>query len=152
MRSLVNSMGLISLLLLRVAPVGADVRISNMNDLSLGSWSGSGDVEDSDSVCIYNNGGPNYLITASGSGTGGAFTLSSGGNTIAYTFQFQGSSGGYTTLSPNSGQGFSSADQVSDTCGGSTNASMRVRVTESSLMSAKKGSYSGTVNVQVDPN
>jgi len=123
-----------------------------MNDLTLGSWPGSGDVEDTDNVCVFNDGGPNYLITASGSGGGGAFTLSSGGNSVAYVFQFQGSSGGFTTLSPNSSQGFSSADQLSSTCSGGTNASMRVRVTESTLLGAKKGSYSGTVNVQVDPS
>lgn len=141
-----------ALTLFPTSSVHADVRISNMDNIGLGSWGGSGAVQSDDDVCIFNDGGPNYLVTASGSGGGGAFQLVSGGNNISYQMQFRGSSGGFTTLTANSSQGFSSANQVSDTCGGSTNATIRISVPESNLLAAAKGSYSGILSIQIDPN
>jgi len=130
----------------------ADVRISNMNNIGLGSWSGSGDVSDEDGVCIFNDGGPNYLITASGTGSGGSFRLTDSGNEVEFNVRFKGSSGGFTSLSPNSSHSFSAADQSDSNCSGGTNATIEISVSESDLLAAHKGSYSGTLNLQVDPN
>lgn len=132
---------------LSVLSAWADVRISNMNNIGLGSWDGSGDVTDEDGVCVFNDGGPNYLITASGSGGGGSFELSNGSESIDYEVRFKG-----TSISANNSHSFSGADEIDDSCGGGTNATVRITVPESELLDAHKGSYSGTLNLQVDPN
>jgi hypothetical protein len=142
---------LILLLAAAVQNAWADVRITNMNNIGLGTWNGSGDMQSDDDVCVFNDAGPGYLITASGNG-GGSFHLSSGANTVSYDVQFKGSSGSFSTLSPNNSHPFSSADQLDEGCGGGSNATIRIRVPENSLLDAQKGSYSGTLNVQVDPN
>jgi len=135
-----------------LAEARADVRISNMDNLGLGSWDGSGDVNDEDNVCVFNDSGPGYLITASGSGGGGAYELSNGSEAIQYEVRFKGSSGSFTSIGANSSHSFSAADETDSSCGGGTNASIRVTVQESELLKAHKGSYSGSLNVQVDPN
>lgn len=129
----------------------ADVRIVGVGDFSFGMWGGIGDLVNSDPVCVYNSASAAYTVTASGSGPGGDFTLVSGGNSLLYEVAFRGSAGGYVTLEANSPQSFSAANQVSNSCGGGTNADVRVTVSASNLQAASAGSYSGTLTVTVGP-
>ena len=139
-------------LLMPIAISMADVRISNMNDLNLGSWTGMSDLTTQDDVCVYNDAGPNYLMTAEGSGAGGSFLLQSGANNIAYSVDFKESGGSFTGLTATNSESFTGANQVSDTCGGSTNATVRITASNAALLAAASGSYSGTLYLQVDPN
>ena len=128
----------------------AQVRVFNVDDLSLGTWAGSGDLQTSDSLCIYNAGSTDYQITVDGSGGGGAYVLSNGGETLAYQVEFRGG-GGWVTLAPGIAQSFTGADSASDECNGLTVATIRITVSESNLLAAHQGNYSGNISILVSP-
>ncbi len=128
----------------------ADVQITKLDDLSFGTWGGSGDLEQTDQICIYNTVDANYRISAST--PSGNFRMNDGANILPYEIRFQGSSGGFVQLNYNSPTGFTAANTSSSNCGGSTNATLKVTVTESALSSAVSGNYSGTVSLLLEPN
>ena len=76
--------------------LGTAVRISGFSDMSFGAWSGTGDVEANDDLCVGRTGVPlfgsgPYRILASGDGAPGnpsAFTLTNGAHTINYNAYF----------------------------------------------------------------
>jgi hypothetical protein len=126
------------------------VRITSVDTLTFGTWSGSGDMFQTDGVCIYNDTSTNYRITATA--TEGSFIMTSGGNNLGYVVTFQGSSGGFVGLDYNTPTGFTAANMASETCGGSTNGNLRVTFTDASLSAAKSGSYSGSLILLLEPN
>lgn len=128
----------------------ADVQITDFDDLTFGSWSGSGDLEQSDQLCVYNSASANYKISATS--PSGNFKMNDGGNLLSYEVRFQGSSGGFVQLSYNSPTAFTAANTSSQTCGGGTNSTLKVTVTESALSAAAPGSYSGTITLLLEPN
>ncbi len=81
--------------------MGLNVRLSGLNDLALGTWSGSGDVAGDDNLCIGRTGigffgSGLYRILASGDGRPGnpaAFTLSNGATQIEYEAFFNDQTG-----------------------------------------------------------
>ena len=128
------------------------VQISRIDDIPLGAYTGGGDMTGADNLCVYtNNGG--YDITASGSGTGGAFELAQGLNTIPYTVEWATSAGagsgtGLTSGTPLAGLGgtFSTPD-----CGATDNAQVIVTVSNTDLGAAPTGPYSGVLTLMVAP-
>jgi hypothetical protein len=142
-------------------PAYATVAISNVGNLSLGTWSGGGDVTNNDDICIYNSAEGQYRITGTGSSSAGSgfyIATAGGSHSVAYTVGFKdssGTSGSYTTLTHNSSAGdFSGADQVSSDCssGASLNANVKVTVLSADLASAAAGSYQGTLTLVVSPS
>ena len=128
------------------------VRISGMDDFAFGSWSGSGNLTSSSTVCIYrSSGGGNYSVTASGSGAGSSFTVASGGSTIAYQVRWKQVGNSFSTLTASSPSSFAGASS-SLTCGGSDNAEMEVQFSAANLGAASAGSYSGTLTFIIAPN
>lgn len=131
----------------------AVVRISNMNDFAFGTWSGTGQLQSSDAVCIHDTqGNMNYGIRPRGSGTSFAFTVTNGTVTIPYSVEFQGSVGGMTTLTTNVKTVFNNANRTSSTCGGGTNATLRVTFTQANLEAAEAGSYTGVLTIILTRN
>jgi len=127
------------------------VQISNMNDISFGSWSGSLSMEQTDAVCIYNDSAnTNYKISATS--PGGVFRMTNGGNNLNFEVRFQGSSGGFVQLTHGSPSNFTAANISSSNCSGGTNATLKVTVTESDLAAAKAGTYSGSLSLLLEPN
>ncbi|MFM1848286.1 MAG: hypothetical protein RL417_1760 [Pseudomonadota bacterium] len=137
-------------LLVLLAPatsVSQDLMVTISSDISLGTWTGVGDKESSVGVCVYNSGGSGYSITASGSG--GGFSLTGTGGSIVYGVSFSdtGVSGTFAELTNGSSRSFSGADESSSNCGGSSNAGVRVTVSEAALGAAAPGNYSGTLTL-----
>lgn len=131
------------------------VRISGMGDFSLGNWVGGSFSPVENSLCIYKSEGTtSYRITPSGSGSGGAFTLSRGAATLAYRMSFRGSTGSAFefTAPPNQSNTFSHANQTSTNCGGVDNAYVKIWFNESALLAAPAGSYSGTLTLLLEPS
>lgn len=129
----------------------ATIIVNQLDDVPMGTWSGLGDMVQTMSHCS----GPSssrYRVTATGSGTGGAFTLSSGTSTLAYKVEYAGRTGGFTQLSP----GIALTGLNGDTqaqCVGLSRQSERVRITilAATLAAAPAGSYSGTLTLTVAP-
>jgi hypothetical protein len=129
-------------------------RVSGIDDIDLGTWSGSGDLAISDDICVWASGG-GYSITASGDGAGGAFTLGSGDNTVEYSVKWAdgGGSESGTALSSNAAlEGQTSTATSSDCDGGNDpSATVAVEIAENQLAGAAGGSYSGTITLVVAP-
>ena len=51
------------------------VQITNVGDINLGTWIGSGGLSGNDDVCIHRSNKGDYNITATGNGVGNVFTL-----------------------------------------------------------------------------
>jgi hypothetical protein len=131
------------------------VRISSLDDIALGTWSGSGDMTGSDNACVWST-TRKYQITATGSGTAGAFTLTNGGatpSTIAYSVQWAGTSGAGSGSAMTSGTALTgqTTSTTSTTCGGSTNSTLLIRVLDADLSSAPAATYTGTLTLVVAP-
>ena len=131
------------------------VRITGFADFSA-SFTGSGDIDENDDLCVYRNGPGNYRITGTGSGTASAFTITDGSNTIAYTPSFNdqsGTTGGSALTSGTPLTAQTGADTSSQDCSShaSDNANLRVLFNEADLLAAPGGSYSGTITLVVEP-
>lgn len=124
------------------------LRISAIDDVSFGAYSGNGDLSAEDSICIFNSASSSYRITFSTS-TGG-FNLASGANTLPFTLRYKAGGGSYQGMSYNSATQFGSADSSSQLCGGSTNASYEVSMTQAQLLSVRPGAYSATMTIVIE--
>jgi hypothetical protein len=109
------------------------------------------------SNCVWSNTSTKgYSITATGSGTSGAFTLANGSNTVPYSVQWAQSSGQTSGNALTSGTAL--AGQVSTaanpTCSTSptTTSSLIVGITAPNLQTMVAGaSYTGTLTLLVTP-
>lgn len=132
------------------------VRVSELNNVALGSWSGSGDMAASETFCVYsNNDSAGYTIgMSSPNKLGDAFRLANGDTSefVDYTLEFNDSVGGgagtpvASTTIP--GIGNNSAADCSDS---GDNATISVTVPQANLAAATPDSYADTVTLLVAP-
>jgi hypothetical protein len=149
----------VTLSLALAAPACAQsARIGGLEDVNFGAIPAALDQSRSQDVvvCSYRNNPQrvNYAVTASGSGSGGAFELSSGAGTLAYDVQWAdlpGLTGGTmlqagvpSTGFGNGATGFTCPQQP-DT------ASLTVTIRAADLASARAGSYSGSLQITIVP-
>jgi len=132
--------------------VPALARITAIDDIAFGTWTGTGPLSSTDDVCIWTS-NTGYSITASGSGTGGAFEMTDGTNTVPYTVKWDdvaGSSSG-TSLTSGSALAGQTSSATSTNCNGGSalTATLGIDVTESSLASAPVGTFTGTLTLLV---
>lgn len=125
-------------------------RISQLNDIPLGVWSGVGNLTGSDRLCIYRNSAGLYTIKATGSGAAGAFTLANGAATLPYTVTWNDGTGAVAMTTNVALANRANAWTAGDGCNGgaSNNATVAVTVTAASLAAATAtGSYSGVLTL-----
>lgn len=126
--------------------------ISDLNDFGFGSWSGSGQLQLTDGVCAHDSKlDSRYRIQIDGSGAGSAYTMSNGTQSLAYSVEYAGSDGVFSTMATAIRQRFQFADRILINCGGTTNGSIRITVSEANLLAAENGSYAGTITVIMTP-
>jgi hypothetical protein len=158
----VRMLGLACVALLATQAQAADeVRISRLSDVAFGSIANfSADYVRASDVCVYAKSPPgnNYRITASGSGTGGAFLLASGAATLPFEVQWADTPGrtSGTLLVPNrpavAQHSTAGAGDPGDCSKGSgTTASLVVILRSSAVAAAISGNYSGTLTLLVAP-
>ncbi|MBB3472913.1 spore coat protein U domain-containing protein [Sphingomonas sp. BK345] len=145
----------LSLVAVASPSVAQNVQVNGLSDVSFGSISGFGaDLTRSQSICAFSGLlGGRYTVTASGSGTGGAFTLANGAARLPYEVQWSTSAGqtSGTNLAANvplAGQTMLLSCPVLQT----TNASLIVILRSTALSAATAGSYSGTLTVILSAN
>ena len=146
---------LIPALLVCTPAYAANVQIFGLSDVSFGTLSSvSADVTSSQSVCAYAGLlGGRYSITASGSGSNGAFTLTNGSALLPYEVQWAGTSGQATGTALTANAALSGQTTLLNCLLGlTTDASLIVILRGTSLSAATAGSYSGTLTLLIAPN
>lgn len=140
------------------ASVPGRVRISGLDDVSFANADPSVAATDAQDVCVWSNTSTRgYSITATGSGTGSAFTLSNGVDPdVPYTVGWAQSSGqtSGTSLTAGSALTGQTSSAVTSDCsaGPAASASLIVTIGSPTLQSMVAGvSYTGTLTLVVAP-
>lgn len=148
-----------------VVTTGLVARVSGLNDIDLGTWSGSGDLSGSDDLCIGRSGvglfaNGAYRVRLDGDGDASdisAFTLTNGTNLLYYNVAFNDATGaggtpvtGGVMLNSQSGFGFWQFLNVQFGCS-VNNANIEVTVPATELQSVPGGNYTGTLTIVLIP-
>lgn len=133
------------------------VRITGLSDVAFGTITNfAADSVRSQSICVFaKSTNDNYRVTASGTGSGGAFTLSSGSDTLPYEVEWSDTSGQTSgaQLSANVAMTGQQSTATSDDCskGPATTASLVVILRSAAVSSAITGTYTGALTIVVAP-
>jgi hypothetical protein len=146
---------------LTATPAHANARITGLTDVNFGTINVFADTPIAQNVCVYSVlGGTTtrrpYSVRATGSGTGGAFTLASGARTLPYEVRWDDTRNQTTGTQLTAGVDSSGyvTGNVSQTCtaGANENASLIITITGTSLASATAGTYTGVLTILITPN
>lgn len=156
---LIRCLGFATLLALAPArPAHATALIRGLADVNFGTINSFVDQSNTQNVSICSFQGfatAGYSVMATGSGSGGAFSLSSGANKMAYDVQWADSANrtSGTMLQPGvAAGGFNNAASLFACFGQPVNASLIVTIRSAQLTSATAGSYSGTLQIMIVPD
>lgn len=130
------------------------VRVSSLDNVTLGQWSGTGDMTGDETFCVYsNNDSAGYSVNfSSPNQSGGAFRLvnDSGTEFVDYELEFADSVLG-AGVSVGAAAIAGNGSNVAADCAGGQNARLSVTVLEGDLGGATPDSYSDTVTILVAP-
>lgn len=134
--------------------IPAAVRVNGLGDISLGTWSGSGDMSASSAAfCIGTNGSGVNLALSSLNGGAGAWLLRDGPNSLGYAVGLSGvgaagsvASGSTYSLTKGSGTGVQGLDCA--TAGSVIHIAVPA---PNNLETAVPGSYRDTITLSVQP-
>lgn len=125
----------------------ADVTFTNA-DPSVAATSSQG-------PCVWSNTSTrNYTITASGSGTAGAFTIASGSSVIPYSIGWANSANAtsLTALTAGAASSAIASNATNISCGGTGNSTLKVTIGATDLQNmVATNSYTGTLTLVVTP-
>lgn len=126
-------------------------RISRLDDINLGTWSGA-DLNGSDQFCVFSS-TRSYTITATSSnGTAALFRLKDGGtNYIPYTVTWTDSAPTSLPLLNAIASTPFATNATSTNCGGADNTTVTVNVPSAAIGAAPAGAYSDTLTLLVTP-
>ena len=137
------------------AALAADnVRITEVDNINLGTWNISS-VTGNDAVCVYRSAGGNtYKITATDNSTiiPGGFYLENGSNKILYSLTWGNTpTPGSTVLNDGIQANASGAHTTSSSCGGGDTANIKVDINNSAMAGVPAGTYKATVTMVIAP-
>lgn len=129
--------------------IPALVRISNLEDMSFGTWDGTQSMSNEDQVCVWSS-SRGYSLTGVGSG-GGAFVMRDDtGNEIPFSVEWAAPSGGAQTLQPGQTVAELSSPSIDTTCSDAASmALMTVGISQEDLAAAPAGDYGGVLTLTV---
>lgn len=131
------------------------VQVSGLDDIALGTYAGTGDLEGASSFCVYRNGSGLFDLTVTSTNAdGGAFRATDGTDFIAYTVRVDDSidaSRGRRAASGSTVTGLSGSGS-STNCGGAEQAALAVTFSEAALQAAPSGNFSDVIVVRVEPS
>jgi hypothetical protein len=139
------------------ASVPNRVQITGLTDIAFTNQDPSADALNAQDVCVWSNSSTRgYNVTATGSGSGNAFTLSNAALSVPYSVEWTGSSGqsSGTALSPGAAlTGLTSgATDASCSAGAASSASLIVKIASASLQGMQAATnYTGTLTLVVAP-
>ncbi len=125
------------------------IRISDLNDIPLGTFDGVNDLIASDDICVYRNSvAATYTMTASGSG--GSFDVDNGIDVIPYQVEYD-DSNGFVILTDSAPTVMANADSALLDCGGTPVATLRITTLATDMSGASPGLYTDTLTLTVAP-
>ena len=133
------------------------VQISGLTDVAFTNQDPSVAASNAQNVCVWSNTSTRgYNVTASGSGTAGAFTLANASLTGPYSVDWAGRSGASSGTALASGTALtgltSTATNATCSAGAASTASLIVKIASSNLQSMQAStSYTGTLTLVVAP-
>lgn len=138
--------------------VNDSVLITGLNDVNFPAYgaANTGAINQGDAFCVYRNGGDGYSITPSNpNGTEFEITSVATGDSIQYTLALDESDdASFASASTyNTAQNFTSGSvfvNCSDE-GDGTNTAFDIRITEQELRDTTSGTYTGTLQLLVEP-
>jgi len=139
------------------ASVPNRVQLSGLSDVAFTNQDPSVAAANAQNVCVWSNSSTKgYNITATGSGTANAFTLSNGAATVPYSVEWAGSSGQSSGTALSSGSALtgltSTATNPTCSAGPGSSASLMVKISSASLQGMQAAtSYTGTLTLVVAP-
>jgi hypothetical protein len=135
------------------AQAQTQIIINQLDDISLGTWSGSGNMTGNSKHCVGTSpNNRNYLITATGSGAAAAFTITNGTTPLAYTVSYkERGSAAWTDLTSGVASGPYQGWRLDRCQAGRERQRVRVRFFAANLIAATAGTYNGTLYLLVAP-
>ena len=139
------------------ASVPNRIQISGLADVSFTNQDPATPAANAQNVCVWSNTSTKgYNVTATGSGTGSAFTLANGAATVPYAVEWAGSSGQSTGTALTTGSALtgltSTATNATCSSGPGSSASLIVKIPTTRLQSMQAAaSYTGTLTLVVAP-
>jgi len=133
--------------------IGDQVRASAIDDIPLGSYSGSGGLAANDTMCVYRNDTGAYKVKlTSANELSGGFRLKSGSDYLAYTVDWTDATA-TTTSNVTSDVEITGqlGDATADDCNAVDNTQLDVTVAEAALQAAPTGTYADTITLFVSP-
>jgi len=130
------------------------IQVTGLDDITVGPFSGSGNLSGETDFCVYRNGTGLYDLTASSANAdGGTFRALNGSDLIPYEVRFDtdGDASDAATIASGTAEEDITGHASSLTCGSSNNASLNVRFLEADLLGASTGAYVDTLTVLVEP-
>lgn len=153
-RALVSAIGFFVPFTMMGGAAAQQVIINRIDDLPFGTWSGAGQMQQTMLHCVGSTTlGNGFNVRATGSGTGGAFTIASGVGSLAYTVEYRSpTAGSFQTLTAGiTRSGFSGTTTLNCILFSTEPAAVRVTFSAANLAAARAGSYSGTLTLTVAP-
>lgn len=139
------------------ASVPSRARITGLRDVAFTNQDPATAASDAQDVCVWSNTATKaYTITATGSGTSSAFTLSNGSATVPYSVEWASTSGqtSGTALSAGTATSSLTSSAANQTCSSApaASASLVVKMSTVDLDTMSAGSsYTGTLTLLVTP-
>lgn len=129
------------------------VQLTGLDDVLLGSYLGSGDLNGREAFCVYRNGAGSYEVTARGNGVSGAFAIQAGGYSIPYTLRWNDGSSDTPISANNTLTGRQNSISNSAHCNGgaNNNAEITIDLLEGDLSPAPAGNYNGVLTLIIAP-
>jgi hypothetical protein len=139
------------------ASVANRAQITGLNDVAFTNVDPGSAATNAQSNCVWSNTATKgYSITATGSGTSGAFTLANGSLSVPYSVQWAASSGqsSGTALAAGTALAGMTSTAVNPTCSSSpsTTSSLIISISAGNLQNmASATTYTGTLTLLVTP-
>lgn len=139
------------------ASVPNRVQLTGLNDVSFLNQDPATAALNAQNVCVWSNTSTKgYNVTATGSGTGSAFTLANGALTVPYSVEWSGTSGQSAGTALASGTALtglkSTATSATCSSGVSSSASLIVKMSTANLQTMQAATtYTGTLTLVVAP-
>lgn len=139
------------------ASVPNRIQLTGLTDVAFTNQDPSTAASNAQNVCVWaNTSTKGYNVTATGSGTSGAFTLANGAASVPYSVEWSGSSGAATGSALATGAALtglvSAATDPTCSTGAASSASLIVKLSATDLQSMQAAtSYTGTLTLVVAP-